>query len=219
MSEPTPVAHVPRKRNFAFLKAFVLGLCYVLFVPVVTFLAVWSVAEYSPSLARSLIAPVLSKVLEVDAGSMREQAVQAARETALTVVEKKVSELNSRISDIDQKVSAAAAKPSEGQVNNASDAAASSYRSRTLLSALSCVSMARSEYLAGNRSLAQTELRSAAVFLKAASVPEDVNSMLVNAENALAKDSPQAHDWMRLLWHRLVDELSREEAPSGTSGT
>jgi hypothetical protein len=206
-----------------------MALAYVALVPAVCVLALIGAAAYFPGPTRTLLGPTfrsLGLVPEEGAGAGAAEALArtSAAEARLGKIEADIAAVAKRIEQKPEEQTAS----KEGQASTQDEsrilaalmpAREEALRRDRLLAALSCLTLAKAELLAGNREVALRDAQLAQGILgqsgraDAGGEPAGLGELLSKSVDSLSRGSSTAAEWLSLAWHELAEALVA--APGG----
>jgi len=215
----------PTGSGYGLFRNLVLALVYLALVPVVAAAGISLGAQYFPGPTRALLGPALESLVvtqEIDGAAKAEEALAkvTVAEDRLAKIEQDVLALIGKSSEtpVTPEQPGGQAAPSQGEEETvdyegllAPVRTEAATRDRTL-AALTAMTLARAEFLAGNRAVALRELTLAQQCLaaeagSAAPVTPEIRKALTDALDALQRNSSTAGDYLSLAWHMLADAL------------
>jgi len=205
------------------MRTLLFAIGYIILIPLVAGACLWASVTYFPSQTREFLGPILEKVVGASETRVEEKVSPLVRD----LLKEEMASISSRLDRIEEKVAglsqeaASAAPTEEGQSHPGPSDEALALLSREITAkervsaALSGLTLARFEYLQGNRGTCQRELRLVeSILARIPALADDLKNMLAKSIEEVAKDSPQAADWLSLTWHRLLEEMSGKSEPS-----
>lgn len=228
----------PRRGPSAITRVL-LGIVYIILVPVVAAIGLAGAATYFPEPTSALLGPVFRAIMgQAGAPDIGETVsrVESAEER-LAKIEEDVATLTAGLDSVEAAMAetspvtpgGGAEGTGEGQDVAGADAEELSKLSAALtsavdestskdhmLAALTALTLARTEYAYGNRANAERELALARTAMEGAGETQglntaDLNSAFDKAQEALSQNSATAHDWLSLAWHTLAESLASGE--------
>lgn len=215
----------PTGSGYGLFRNLALALVYLALVPLVAAAGISLGAQYFPGPTRALLGPALESLVEapeIEGTAKAEEALAkvAVAEGRLAKIEEDLLALISRpnetpVTPADPEGPAAPPEAEEETVDYegllAPVRAEAATRDKTL-AALTAMTLARAELLAGNRAVALRELTLAQQCLAAetgsvAPVAPQIEKALSDALDALQRNSSTAGDYLSLAWHMLADAL------------
>ncbi len=214
VGEMSPVKVRAASSGYRTVRNVVVALLYLALVPVVAASGISLGARYFPDATRALIGPTLQTLYgEIETAQVNEAL--AASEDRMSKLEQDMVALMSRIDGMSEP--AGSSEPADGEDAVDAEALLAPVRAQAagrdrMLAAFTAMTLARAELLAGNRTVALRELTLAQESLAgdgegATGVSEQVQKALLDALEALQRNSSAAGDYLSIAWHLLADSL------------
>ncbi len=221
MGDMVPANARPAGSGYRPIWSLVIAAVYLLLVPVIAAVGLSLGATYFPGPTRALLGPALEALVEEPASQVAGMVREALDRSA--AAEERLSKLEQDIATLVEQGREVTEPPSqgtpEGGVTEAQVGAAitpvvrqSAGRDR-MLAGLTALTLARAEFLAGNRAVAARELTLAQECLTvnagegSVEIPEPVRDALSKAVDAVQRGASTAGDYLSLAWHLLADAL------------
>lgn len=221
MADMVPANARPAGYGHRPIWSLVIAAVYLLLVPVIAAVGLSLGATYFPGPTRALLGPALEALVGRAAPGEDGMIQEALNRTA--VAEERLSKIERDIAALAERAAEAAEQPSQGasesRVTEAHIAAAiaptasqAAGRDR-MLAGLTALTLARAEFLAGNRAVVERELKLAQECLAlnagegSVETPEPVRDALGKALDAVQRGASTAGDYLSLAWHLLADAL------------
>lgn len=216
MGEMSPVKVRTASSGYRIVRNVVVALLYLALVPVVAASGISLGARYFPDATRALVGPTLHALYGgVDTAKVDEAL--AASEERLSKLEQDVESLISKVDEMPPATDPQSAPEQPGENPVDIEAQLAPLKAQTagrdrMLAAFTAMTLSRAEFLAGNRTVAIRELTLAQESLAgdgegATGASEQVRKALVDALEALQRDSSAAGDYLSIAWHLLADSL------------
>ena len=222
MGDIAPPKVWPTGSGYGLLRNVILAIVYLALVPLVAAAGISLGAQYFPAATRALLGPALESLVDDPALQEAAKVEEALARTA--AAEGRLSKLEQDVLALIAKAGEAPAEGSEPEEPAKPDEESVDFnallapvrleaagRDRTL-AALTAMTLARAEFLSGNRAVAVRELTLAQECLaneggSAAPVSSEIQKALAGALDALQRNSSTAGDYLSLAWHMLADAL------------
>lgn len=205
---PPEISSRPQKKGHFLYQVF-LAVGYIVLIPLVVLSSLMVCTTYFPQKTQEILGLILARVTGTENPELEKVG---ALEDRVAKIESDLKEVMSRQMESKEQGNNVSPGSSEATRSELDRIASEVDEKSTLLGIISTVTVARMEYLQGNRHKCEQELNAAKLMLEKISlVPQETQDMLGKAIEEVDRGSVQAEDWLSLVWHNLIEAIDAKE--------